>query len=112
LFAADCDNEYRVPVIWRGEKVLNSNYQIRYMKKITIATEAYKLLLANKLKGESFSEEIARVVSTRRRKKLSDFFGILTEKGGSKMHEDLKRIRKMNIELLDKRLKSFEITKG
>jgi predicted CopG family antitoxin len=77
-------------------------------KTLTITEEAYDLLAANKLHGESFSKEISRVFSRKSRKTLMDLFGILSDKEADKMRTDLARIRKMNIELLDERLKRHE----
>lgn len=62
-------------------------------KTITILEDAYQLLLANKLKQESFSEEIIRTFSRRNPKKLSDFFGILSEKEGDAILAALEKKR-------------------
>jgi predicted CopG family antitoxin len=76
-------------------------------KTLTITEDAYNLLVADKLNGESFSKEIQRVLGGKKKRKLSDFFGILSDDKGQ-MQKDLKRIRKMNLELLNERLKMYE----
>ncbi len=48
-------------------------------------------------------------LATVRRKKLSDFFGILSKEEGAEMLKDFEKIRKMNIKLMGKRLKMLEI---
>ncbi len=78
-------------------------------KTLTITEDAYGLLAASKMEDESFSEEIRRLFSEKKRKKLSDFFGILKDDEGE-MQKDLERIRKMNIDLLKERLKRHEIS--
>ena len=69
-------------------------------KTLTIMKDAYALLVDNKLENESFSDEIRRLLSKRKRKKLSDFFGILSEEEGAEMLEVLEKKRAMNIELM------------
>ena len=68
-------------------------------KTLTIMEDAYNLLLNNKLKDESFSEEIRRTFSKKKKKNLMDFFGILSNKEGEGMLKDLEKIRKMDMEL-------------
>lgn len=67
--------------------------------------DAYDLLLDNKLKNESFSEEIRRIVSKKKSKKLIDYFGILTNEEGETMLKDLEKSRRIDIELEKKRIK-------
>ena len=69
-------------------------------KTLTIMKDAYALLVDNKLENESFSDEIRGLLSKRKRKKLSDFFGILSEEEGAEMLEVLEKKRAMNIELM------------
>lgn len=76
-------------------------------KTLTIKEDAYNILAASKLKGESFSEAITRLFNDRKKKKLSEFFGIL-HSDKSRMQKDLKDIKKINIELLKERLKRYE----
>ncbi|MBI2664213.1 antitoxin VapB family protein [Candidatus Woesearchaeota archaeon] len=77
-------------------------------KTLTITEDAYNILAASKFRDESFSQEIKRVFARKNRKTLMDLFGILSNKEAAKMRNDLERIRKMNIELLDERLKRHE----
>lgn len=74
-------------------------------KTLTITEEAYNMLSKNKIEGESFSEEIKRILSKKRSKKLIDFFGIISKDDGKKMLDDLSRIKSENINLLSRRLK-------
>jgi len=69
--------------------------------------DAYQLLVQNKQKEESFSEEIRRLLDTKKSKKtFKDLFGILSEEEGSRMQKDLENIKKMNLKLLKTRLKN------
>ncbi len=76
-------------------------------KTITITENAYTMLKNKKMKDESFSEEITRLLSDKRKKSLMDFFGILTEEEGEGMLNDLKAIKEMNIKLLKERYKNL-----
>jgi len=66
--------------------------------------DVYGILVDNKLEEESFSEELRRILSKKKTKKLSDFFGILSEEEGAGMLEDLERIKAENRKLLRKKL--------
>ena len=66
--------------------------------------DAYRLLADNKLEDESFSEEIRRILSKKKKKKLIDFFGILSDEEGESMLRDLEKIRSENIKLIKKRI--------
>jgi predicted CopG family antitoxin len=46
-------------------------------KTLTITEDAYNLLQEKKLKKESFSELITRLLSKKQAKEIKDFFGIL-----------------------------------
>ena len=72
-------------------------------KTITIMEDAYKLLLDSKIEDESFSDEIRRILSQKRKKSLKDFFGILSEEEGEAMMKGLERSRNMDMKL--KRIK-------
>ena len=72
-------------------------------KTITIMEDAYKLLLDTKIDDESFSDEIRRILSQKRKKSLKDFFGILSEEEGEAMMKGLERSRNMDMKL--KRIK-------
>ena len=74
-------------------------------KTLTITEESYKMLLENKLENESFSQEIKRLLSSRTKKDLKDFFGIISKKVGDSMQRDLEAIRDQNIREIEKRLK-------
>jgi len=69
-------------------------------KTLTIMEDAYDLLAKNKLEGESFSDEIRRLLSARKRTEiLKRYFGILSDAEGKEMMDDLKERRKTNIKL-------------
>ena len=74
-------------------------------KTLTIMEDAYKLLANNKLGNESFSEEIRRILTKKKRGDLMQFFGILSKKEGEAMKKDLERIRKEQIKLTQERIK-------
>ena len=67
--------------------------------------DAYGILADNKLENESFSEEIRRLFSEKKKKSLKDFFGILSDEEGEKMLKDLDKIRESNITMLKEKLK-------
>ena len=73
-------------------------------KTISIMDDVYGMLVENKLDHESFSDELRRILSKKRKKKLSDFFGILSEEEGKDIINILEKKRKVNIELKRKRL--------
>jgi predicted CopG family antitoxin len=60
-------------------------------KTLTITKEAYDLLAENKLKNESFSEEIIRLLSKKKAKKLSEFSGIISNKEGEEFLRNLEK---------------------
>ena len=74
-------------------------------KTLTIMGDVYGLLLDNKLKGESFSDELRRILSKKKTRSLKDFFGILSEQEGEGMIEDLEKIRAANIDIIKRNLK-------
>ncbi|MBD3248693.1 hypothetical protein GF336_01490 [Candidatus Woesearchaeota archaeon] len=76
-------------------------------KTLTIMEDAYNILIENKKEGESFSEEIRRLLSKKKSKKLIDFFGILDKKTGDAMVNDYRKIRKEQIKLTKKRIKEL-----
>ncbi len=49
-------------------------------KTLTISEEAYEALAELKKEGESFTDLIKRITSPLRKKKLSDFIGVLDGK--------------------------------
>jgi len=72
-------------------------------KTITVTEDAYNLLADNKLDNESFSGELKRILTTRRKKSLMDYFGILPESEGEAMLKDLNTFKRMNIQALKER---------
>ncbi|PIN78427.1 hypothetical protein COV16_05915 [Candidatus Woesearchaeota archaeon CG10_big_fil_rev_8_21_14_0_10_34_8] len=70
-------------------------------KTLTIIEDAYNLLKENKLKEESFSEEIRRLFSRKSKRSLKDFFGILNDNAEA-MQKDLAKIRNEQIKLMEK----------
>ncbi|HIH42769.1 TPA: hypothetical protein HA246_03930 [Candidatus Woesearchaeota archaeon] len=76
-------------------------------KTVTITEDAYTILKNRKMKDESFSEEITRLLSNKRKKSLMDFFGILSNEEGEGMLNDLKAIKEMNIKLMKERYKDL-----
>ena len=64
--------------------------------------DAYNLLLDNKQSNESFSEEIRRMLSKKKTRNLSEFFGAISDKEGESMLSDLKKIKYANIKLIKK----------
>lgn len=75
-------------------------------KTLTITEDAYNLLAGAKYKDESFSEEIIRLFSNKRRRPLSDFCGILSQVEGQEILDDLKQFKATNLKLLEGRLKN------
>ena len=65
-------------------------------KTLTIMEDVYKLLLENKIENESFSEELRRLLSRKRGRKLSEFFGLISDEEGESMVNELKKIRSLN----------------
>ena len=66
--------------------------------------DVYGMLVDNKLEEESFSEELRRILSKKSKKKLSDFFGILSEDEGKDILNILEKKSKINVEMKRKRL--------
>ena len=64
-------------------------------KTLTITEDAYDLLVRNKLDDESFSEEIKRLFTDKKRKPLSDFYGAWSKETGEKAMEFLEKKRAM-----------------
>jgi predicted CopG family antitoxin len=77
-------------------------------KTLTIMSDAYELLFRNKLENESFSEEIRRILSTKKKKKLIELFGVIDKETGRQMIKDLERIRKEQAKLTMERVASLK----
>ncbi len=73
-------------------------------KTLTIAEDAYNLLLGNKFEQESFSEEIRRLLSRKKTRTLTHFFGILSDDYAEGMRSDLQKLKAANIKLLREKL--------
>jgi len=69
--------------------------------------DVYDLLARNKIEGESFSEELRRVLEKRNKKELKDYFGILSKEEGEAISTFLEVKRKRNIALKKERLKGL-----
>ncbi len=69
-------------------------------KTLTITENAYHLLLQNKLKDESFSQEIQRLLSPHKSRNLMGYFGLLTDRETKRIKKDLKKIQGFNIRRL------------
>lgn len=74
-------------------------------KTLTITEDAYNFLAGAKYKDESFSEEIIRFFSNKRRRPLSDFFGIISPEEGQAMVDDLQNHKQEQIALHKERIK-------
>lgn len=63
-------------------------------KTISIMEDVYKLLVRNKMKGESFSDELRRVFS--KKKKITEFAGAweMTEKEAEEMKKNIAKAEK------------------
>jgi predicted CopG family antitoxin len=77
-------------------------------KTLTIMEDAYELLKQNKLEGESFSEEIRRIITKKKRRPLMDFFGILNEKEGDALMCHLQERREKQIQFHKERIKRWK----
>ena len=72
-------------------------------KTISITEEAYERLRSRKYERESFSDVIYRMT---KRKKLSDFYGMLGEKA-AKMEEAITESRKQTKKLHEDRMRNL-----
>tara|TARA_Y100000310_G_scaffold345846_1_gene471132 strand:+ start:26111 stop:26344 length:234 start_codon:yes stop_codon:yes gene_type:complete len=74
-------------------------------KTLTIMEDVYQLLVDNKQKEESFSDELRRILSKKKSKHLRDFLGIISKEEGDLMLKDLDKVRSENIKILNNKLK-------
>ncbi len=72
-------------------------------KTISISDEAYNILKARKGDSESFSKAIVRLSG---KKKLMDFFGVLSKETGERLSDEIDEMRKVHRKLHEKRLKN------
>ncbi len=77
-------------------------------KTITITEDAYNLLKARKLETESFSEEITRLLTEKKKKSLMDFFGIISDETANEMHAFLKKKREINLKIKAEKWKNLQ----
>jgi len=79
------------------------------MKTIMIREGAYRKL--NEIKGnKSFSdiiEELIEELLSLRRKKLEKYFGILSEEEAEELEKEIKEIRKMSDENINRKLSNY-----
>ena len=73
-------------------------------KNISITEEAYNRLANLKKGNESFSEIIVEITG---RKKLSDFFGIISKETGDKLERAIEKGRKEHRKLTEERHKGL-----
>ena len=69
-------------------------------KTLTIMEDVYHLLAGNKLKNESFSDELRRLLTKKKEKNLIDLFGLVSEKEGNEMMSDLNKIKENDVKLM------------
>lgn len=76
-------------------------------KTISISEEAYNSLAKLKKENESFSIVINRITSEKRAK-LSDFFGILSKESGEALEKSIMESRERHMKMRKKRLLRIE----
>jgi len=74
-------------------------------KTISITEEAYKRLANLKRENESFSLVINRVTG---KKKLSEFAGILSKESARELEANIKKFRKKDQEIHEKKIKEIK----
>ena len=73
-------------------------------KTLTIMEDVYELLVKNKRDEESFSGELRRLFSERKKRDLRELFGIISENEGELILKDLEMIRERNTALLKEQI--------
>ncbi len=68
--------------------------------------DAYEMLVRSKQKNESFSEEVRRVLSPKKRS-IRDFMGLLSEGEGDAILRTMDERKKANIKAAKMRLEQF-----
>ncbi|WP_432518179.1 antitoxin VapB family protein [Saccharolobus islandicus] len=80
-----------------------------YMKTIMIRDDVYKKLV--EIKGDkSFSEIIEELIEeslTLRRRKLEKYFGILNEEQAEEIMKEIKEVRKITDENINRKLSNY-----
>ena len=77
-------------------------------KTLTIMEDVYDLLIDHKNKNESFSEEIRRILSEKKRThKLIEIFGILSNEEGEAMMRNLNERKELGSNRTEERLKEW-----
>lgn len=74
-------------------------------KTLTITEDAYNLLAERKLENESFSQEIKRLLSDKKKGDLNEYFGLISEDLAESIQTDLKKIHETDIRLQRQKLK-------
>ena len=79
------------------------------MKTIMIKDDVYRKL--NEIKGdESFSDIIEELIEeslSLRKKKLEKYFGILSEEEAKELEREIKEMRKINDEIINRKLSNY-----
>lgn len=68
-------------------------------KTLTIMEDVYDLLVENKLKGESFSDELRRIIGAKKKINLMEFFGILNDKEAKEIKDVIEESRELDRKL-------------
>ena len=76
-------------------------------KTLTITENAYDILKSKKIEGESFSQEIQRLLGTKTKMNLKDVFGIIPHDVGGQIILNIKEARKRNAGLESKRFEEL-----
>lgn len=80
-------------------------------KTITIMEDAYKILLMNKMRSESFSEEIRRVLA--KKKNIMEFagaWGDMNDKEAEEMKKNIANFRKGLNKSIARRVKELDLS--
>jgi len=83
-------------------KYLNMYQHSMVFKTITVTVPAYEALKSLKTDSESFSDLALRLA---KRRKLSDFFGVISKEAGESMEKVIMDRRKVTRDLHVKRMK-------
>jgi len=79
------------------------------MKTITVRDDVYRKL--NEIKGnKSFSDIIEELIEeslSLRKKKLDKYFGILSKEEAKELEREIKEMRKINDEIINRKLSNY-----